>query len=77
VVQEVEANVQRLDRVRGGLDGIDRRLGGLDRRLNQHDQRFDRLDQRSEDIARHLGVPPRSGSARSARSSAHSRQLLE
>lgn len=47
------------------LTTLDRVLQGVEangRRLDQHDRRFDRLDQRTEDIARHLGVPPRNGS---------------
>ena len=32
-----------------------------DQRLGRLEQRLDRVDRRTEDIARHLGVPPRNG----------------
>ena len=38
-------------------------MNGIDCRLDRHDQHFDQLDQRTEDIARHLGVPKRTGRA--------------
>lgn len=46
------------------LTSLNRVVEGVEangRRLDNFDRRFDRLDQRTEDIARHLGVPPRNG----------------
>lgn len=43
------------------LDGIDQRLDRLEQRMDGFEQRLDRVEQRTEDIARHLGVPPRNG----------------
>ena len=52
---------QRMDRIEQRMDRIEQRMDGFEQRLDRVELRLDRVDSRTEDIARHLGVPPRNG----------------
>ena len=54
---------RRFDKMDGRFDGMDRRFDRVDGRIDMMGGRLDRMDGRIEDIATHLGVPRRNGTA--------------
>ncbi len=54
---------RRFDKMDGRFDGMDRRFDRMDGRIDMMGGRLDRMDGRIEDIATHLGVPRRNGTA--------------
>ena len=54
---------RRFDKMDGRFDGMDRRFDRMDGRIDMMGGRSDRMDGRIEDIATHLGVPRRNGTA--------------
>ena len=54
---------RRFDKMDGRFDGMDRRFDRMDGRIDMMGGHLDRMDGRIEDIATHLGVPRRNGTA--------------
>ena len=61
ILNLVQQQDQRLDRIEQRLNQLDQRADRVELRLERLEQRVDRVDRRTEDIALHLGVPPRNG----------------